>query len=169
MKRWLPFGVLLFLVIVFAAALLGGRKMDDVTSPLIGHPPPVFTAGELAHDDLPKGKAYIVNFFASWCVSCRAEQEILAQITNETGVPVYGVAYKDAPADTQKWLATHGNPFVQVGDDPQGLAAIEWGVYGVPETFVIDAQGLVRLRIAGPIHEGNVESVLAALGGGARE
>jgi cytochrome c biogenesis protein CcmG/thiol:disulfide interchange protein DsbE len=92
----------------------------------------------------------LVNFWASWCAPCRAEHPILSELAAQ-GITVHGVNYKDDPAKAQAFLAELGNPYATIGADPAGRTAIDWGLYGVPETFVIDGSGTVVLRFAGPI------------------
>ena len=165
-KVWLPLIIFGAMAILFAVLLLGGRNAAVVTSALIGKPVPTAVIEGLAQKDFPKGDPYIVNFFASWCVSCRAEQKILDALSKETGVKIYGVAYKDEPAATEKWLSDHGNPFAAIGKDYDGRVALEWGVYGVPETFVIDAAGIIRMRIAGAVTPASAEDMKELLKAG---
>ncbi len=93
----------------------------------------------------------LVNFFASWCVPCRLEHPLLMGLAAETKVPLYGIAYKDKPADTAQYLAQLGDPYARVGLDQAGRVGIDFGVYGVPETYVIDKEGRIRLRLVGPL------------------
>lgn len=108
--------------------------------------------------DLRKPGMKILNFWASWCEPCRAEHPMLEKLKAE-GVTIYGINYKDKTADALKFLSDMGNPYTQIGADA-GPMALDWGVYGVPETYVIDGNGKVILRLAGPITEGNLESML---------
>ncbi|MGC1487511.1 MAG: DsbE family thiol:disulfide interchange protein [Albidovulum sp.] len=121
-----------------------GKEVAPVVSVALGDMPAFFDA------DLRDGKVKIVNFWASWCAPCRAEHPNLQLLADE-GVTVLGVNYKDAPADALAFLADLGNPFAKLVADPNGRMAIDWGLYGVPESFVIDGQGKVILRFAGPI------------------
>lgn len=129
-----------------------------VTEPIEGLP---HATDALLRDGRPK----LVNFWASWCAPCRIEHPFLMQIA-ESGIPIIGLNYKDEDANALKFLADLGNPFAAAGS-VEGRMAIEWGVYGVPETFVIDSQGKVRLRIAGPItpviYEKQLKPVLDSL------
>ena len=130
----------------------------SLPSPLIGRQPPAFAVKGLASTDI-RGPA-LVNLFASWCAPCRAEHPILMRLAKEEGLRIYGIAYKDKPKDAARFLAELGNPFVRVGHDPDGRAAIEWGVTGVPETFAINRAGIVAFKHAGPLTAEIVESDL---------
>ncbi|MCY4591038.1 MAG: DsbE family thiol:disulfide interchange protein [Alphaproteobacteria bacterium] len=149
--------LVLFAVVAgyFAVPLLTGRDPGELPSALIDRPvpdmalPPLFEgAPGLGSDDL-RGGVTLVNFFASWCVPCRAEHPVLTRLAqSET---LHGISYKDDPARTREWLAELGDPFERIGTDTSGRAAIEWGVYGVPETYIIDRDGRIRYRHAGPV------------------
>lgn len=97
------------------------------------------------------GKVWVLNVWASWCVSCRAEHHVLNSMIKNNKVNLIGLNYKDAVADARGWLARYGNPYQLSASDLEGMAGIEWGVYGVPETFVIDKKGIVRLKHTGPV------------------
>ena len=149
----------LLLFAVIGAFLAVGLRLDprEVPSPLIGKPVPQFsllpvrgrTLG-LATADL-KGQVSLVNVFASWCVACREEHSLLLQIQREGVVPIHGLNYKDQPADAERWLDDMGDPYARTGADIDGRVAIDWGVYGVPETFVVDREGTIRYKQIGPI------------------
>ena len=149
--------LVLFAVVAgyFAVPLLTGRDPGELPSALIDRPvpdmalPPLFEgAPGLASDDL-RGGVMLVNFFASWCLPCRAEHPVLTKLAqSET---LHGISYKDEPARTREWLAELGDPFERIGTDTSGRTAIEWGVYGVPETYIIDRDGRIRYRHAGPV------------------
>jgi cytochrome c biogenesis protein CcmG/thiol:disulfide interchange protein DsbE len=112
--------------------------------------PPIEGSGPgLSSEDF-KGKVALVNVWASWCPPCRIEHPILMRLARE-GVPIYGINYKDAPADAKRFLATLGNPYSKIGADRDGRGSIEWGVYGYPETFIVDRTGRIRYRHVGPI------------------
>ncbi|MGB4858367.1 MAG: DsbE family thiol:disulfide interchange protein, partial [Dokdonella sp.] len=98
-----------------------------------------------------KGKPYLINVFASWCIACRDEHPLLMAEGARLGVPLVGLNYKDEPADAQRWLAQFGNPYDIVIVDYDGRAAIDFGVYGAPETFIVDAAGIIRYKRIGPI------------------
>ena len=146
------FGVLVWFL--FRGLSLNPR---EVPSPLIGKPAPAFTLPRL--DDPDKairredfaGKPWVMNVWASWCAPCREEHPAWVAFAQSQRVPLYGLNYKDRPDDARRWLANFGNPYVQSLSDADGKAGIDWGVYGVPETFVIDRHGVVRHRHVGPI------------------
>jgi cytochrome c biogenesis protein CcmG/thiol:disulfide interchange protein DsbE len=155
---------LLFLlpVVVFAGAavfLAIGLTRDPsmVPSPLIDQPAPAFSLPPLpgrddhgfSSKDLG-GKLMIVNFFASWCVPCRLEAPLIERLAKEQGITVQGIAYKDPVANVTAWLDQLGDPFTRIGLDSNGRTAIDWGVYGVPESFIIDARGRIVYKQVGP-------------------
>ena len=110
------------------------------------------------NDTLREDGVKLVNYWASWCAPCRVEHPNLETIAAEAGVPIYGVNYKDEPAKALKFLSDLGDPYAAIGADAKGRMALDWGVYGVPETYVIDADGRIVLRFAGPITESVMES-----------
>lgn len=161
-----------------AGLFLSGMYRDDpdaLPSTLVGQPaPPVLLLplGDLPTFDaatLADGEVKIVNYWASWCAPCRIEHPQLMQMKEE-GIPIYGINYKDDSAKALAFLAELGDPYVAIGADKTGRTAIDWGVYGVPETFVIDGDGVVRLRFAGPVTgvilEKRIRPVLEAASGG---
>ncbi|ONG58721.1 cytochrome C biogenesis protein [Pseudoroseomonas deserti] len=137
----------------------GSYDPKGVPSVLVGKPAPAFVLPALdeagvpgledaALRDLPA--PVLVNFWASWCVPCIVEHPQLMTLARE-GVPVFGINYKDKPADAAAFLARRGNPFLRLGRDEPGRVAIDWGVYGVPETYVLDRKGIIRWRWPGPV------------------
>jgi len=112
---------------------------------------------------LHSGKPVLVNFFASWCTPCLAEQPLLERLAKKDGVTLIGVAWKNKPEEARAWLERLGDPFAAAGYDLDGSMAVNWGLSGVPETFLIDAQGIVRLHIRAPILEKDVESRILPL------
>ena len=146
-----------FLVLVGFLAV--GLKLNprEVPSPLIGKPAPAFSAPLLAEPatrvtrESLLGKPWVLNVWASWCAPCRDEHPYWVAFAPKSPVPIYGLNYKDQPAAAQKWLQQLGNPYAQSLMDADGRIGIDYGVYGVPETFVIDAQGVVRFKHVGPI------------------
>lgn len=168
--RWLLFVPL----IAFAAAavifyFLLGRDVHLVPSPLIGKPVPQFNLPPvqgrrlgLSSEDLV-GHVSLVNVFASWCVACRAEHPLLMQLHRSGAVALYGLDYKDPPDDAAKWLDTMGDPYARTGADINGRVAIDWGVYGVPETFVVDAQKRIAYKQIGPVTQEILDTVIMPL------
>jgi len=116
----------------------------------------------LASSDLT-GQPQLVNVFASWCASCRVEQGLLVELARQTKIPINGLNWKDKPEDAVAWLKQYGNPFSRIGSDLSGRVAIDWGVYGAPETYVIDAQGRIRYRHVGPLTPQDVQQKLLPL------
>ena len=133
------------------------HKSDDLPSPLIGKPVPEFalppvrgrTAG-LSSDDLV-GEVSIVNVFASWCVPCRDEHPLFTELASRGVVPIHGINYKDEPEQAEAWLAELGDSYARTGADVDGSVGIDWGVYGVPETFVVDVDGRIAYKHVGPL------------------
>lgn len=123
----------------------------DKPAPRLTLPPLDAATKGFGPAQLTAGHVTIVNVFASWCVPCRAEAKLLPRLAHLKGVAFYGMVYKDTPARARQFLKDVGNPFQRVALDESGQAGIQWGVYGVPETFVIDGKGIVRLRHAGPL------------------
>lgn len=154
---FLPLAVAALLGVVLAWELT--RDPSNLPSPLIGKPVPEFelppvkgrTLG-LSSTDL-NGEVSLVNVFASWCVACRAEHPLFMKLAAQGTVPLHGLNYKDQPDDAAKWLDTLGDPYTRTGADISGRVAIDWGVYGVPETFVIGADGRVAYKHIGPVSE----------------
>lgn len=149
----------------------GGYDPRGVPSALLGKAPPGFELPPLEGTGLPglsaadlraPGRPVLVNFFASWCVPCVIEHPQLMRLSRE-GVPVFGVGYKDQPADSRRFLEKHGNPYKRLGVDLPGRAAIDWGLYGVPETYLIDPGGVIRWRWAGPVTDDTLRAELQPL------
>jgi cytochrome c biogenesis protein CcmG/thiol:disulfide interchange protein DsbE len=157
----------LFIFAVLAVFLAMGLKLkpSEIPSPLIGKPVPVFAAPKLDDPtqkltpaDL-KGQVWLFNVWASWCVSCRQEHEVLTQFAGQKTVTIVGLNYKDEPAAAKDWLQNLGNPYNVSIMDQDGRIGIEWGVYGVPETFVVDKQGIVRYKHTGPVGAADIQNV----------
>jgi len=152
---YIPLLVFLVMAVFFAIGLTMNPR--DIPSPLIGKPVPEFslppvkgrTLG-LASADL-RGQVSLVNVFASWCVACREEHPVLMGLRDKGIVPIHGLNYKDKPDDAQAWLDQLGDPYTRTGADISGRVAIDWGVYGVPETFVIDRDGRIVHKHIGAI------------------
>ena len=156
MSRYLiPLGLFAALVVLLGIGLTLNPR--EVPSPLIGKPAPEFDLPtvmdpdrRISRDSL-LGKVYLFNVWASWCVSCRQEHPLLVELSRKGVVDIYGLNYKDQREDAQRWLNYYGNPYVASGADTDGRVGIDWGVYGVPETFVIDAKGMIRHKHIGPV------------------
>lgn len=140
----IPLVIFAVIAVFLGALLLKGQDPSVVTSPLIGKPAPALPG-------LKKGQKALVNFFASWCVECALEQKTLMRIAQDGKITLIGVAYKDRPEKTKAWLKKFGNPYAKIVDDPDGRIALEWGVYGVPETFFVDDDGLVHEKHVGAL------------------
>jgi cytochrome c biogenesis protein CcmG, thiol:disulfide interchange protein DsbE len=156
MKRYLiPLGVFLVMLGFLAVGL--GLNPREVPSPLINKPAPAFTLPTLAAPEKSislqdlRGKVWILNVWASWCVACRVEHPLFVEFAKTGAVPIYGLNYKDKRDDAVRWLGNFGNPYQQSLVDSEGLVGIDFGVYGVPETFVIDKAGVIRLKHIGPV------------------
>jgi len=160
MKRLLYVAPLLFfavLVFLFFRSL-NGPPPDELPSALLDKPVPATDLPPLdalavafTSSDLRAGHVTVLNVWASWCVPCRAEAPALAALSRIRDVALYGMVYKDSRPAARAYLRDVGNPFLRLDIDEDGRAGIEWGIYGVPETFIIDGKGIVRLRYAGPI------------------
>jgi cytochrome c biogenesis protein CcmG/thiol:disulfide interchange protein DsbE len=171
MRRFAYLLPALLFALVAGYFLLGlgeGRDPSRVPSAMIDRPMPAFALPGIAEGDPGlesgdlAGKVAVVNFFASWCLPCRVEHPLLARLA-EQGVPVYGILYKDKPGAALAWLAELGNPYAASGADPEGRTAIEFGVYGVPETYLVDREGRIRFKQVGPLDEPTVERTLLPL------
>lgn len=162
--------VVFFLVLVFLGI---GLRLNprDVPSPLIGKAVPEFSLPSvkghtpgLSSADL-RGQVSIVNVFASWCVACREEHPLLMRLRDTGVVPIHGIDYKDKPDDAQAWLKQLGDPYTRTGADISGRVGVDWGVYGVPETYVIDRDGRIAYKHIGPISpEALRETILPLIG-----
>lgn len=169
-RRWAMLAPLLVFVALVAVLAVGlTLNPREIPSALIGRPVPQFAlppvqgrALGLAGADL-RGEVSLVNVFASWCVACREEHPVFMQMRREGLVPIHGLNYKDRPADAQKWLEDLGDPYTRTGADLDGRVAIEWGVYGVPETFVVDREGRIAYKHIGPVTPEVLERTLRPL------
>ena len=150
------------------------RDPTLVPSPLVGKPVPEFELGPvqgrelgLSSQDL-KGEVTLVNVFASWCVACRDEHPLFVAMQREGVVPIHGLNYKDAPADADAWLDALGDPYTRIGADLDGRVGLDWGVYGVPETFVVDRNGHIAYKHIGPVTPGVLDEIILPLVRGLR-
>jgi cytochrome c biogenesis protein CcmG, thiol:disulfide interchange protein DsbE len=140
-----------------------------IPSPLVGKPVPAFTLPGVASASPPlsssdfKGHVTVLNVWATWCIPCRQEGPALLKFAKTSTVPVYGLLYKDQRQDAIQWLQTQGDPYQLDGFDPNGQVALNWGVYGVPETFVIDAHGIIRRKYVGPLTNSMIKHSLIPL------
>jgi cytochrome c biogenesis protein CcmG/thiol:disulfide interchange protein DsbE len=151
----LPLGIFIVLVVFLAIGL--NLNPREVPSPLVGKPAPAFELPQLHKPEerfAPRemqGRVWLLNVWASWCVSCRDEHPFLVDLAKSGTVPLYGLNYKDQRADALRWLKQFGDPYVMSVSDAEGRVGIDYGVYGVPETYVIDQAGVIRYKQIGPV------------------
>lgn len=154
MKRFIPFLVFIVLAVFLYLGLYLNPR--EVPSPFIGKPAPAFTLpvlgqpGQTFSPEQAKGKVWLLNVWAPWCVSCRQEHPVLMQLA-ASGVAIYGLNWKDKDGEAEAMLARQGSPYVLTVDDRDGRVGIDYGVTGTPETFVIDKAGIIRMKHVGPI------------------
>ncbi len=159
----LPALVFVGLAVLFGVQLISGRNPAEVPSVLINKPVPAFSLAPLeglvadgkpvpgfSNEDL-KGRVTVVNVWASWCAPCRQEHPLLVDLAKDPSVRVVGINQRDNPDNARRFLGTLGNPYSAVGVDPNGRASIDWGVYGVPETFIVGPDGTIRHKHIGPL------------------
>jgi len=169
--RRLLFAFPILIVLALGGFLLWGlnpeRDPSGIPSVLISQPVPQFRLEPIDGVDRPglsftdlvqAGDVVVVNVFASWCVPCRAEHAVLTRMVQQDGVRLMGINYKDKPEDAREWLKKLGNPYERIGSDLNGRAGIEWGISGVPETFIIGTDGVVQYRYVGPVVGPDAES-----------
>ena len=169
-----PLVIFVLITLVFFLALqLGGRR--DLPSALIGRQVPDFSLPQLTKTDeisaesfdskdLKKGKVSIVNVWASWCGPCHQEHPYLTALAEQSSAPLFGLNYKDTKSNARRFLSRYGNPYKSIGIDRKGRAAIDWGVYGVPETFIVNGSGRIIYKHVGPISQKDViEKLLPAI------
>ena len=156
-KFLLPFAAFVALVVLFAFGLNPKRDIHALPSPLIGRPAPEFAltdvldASKVVSNSTLQGQVYILNVWGTWCVACREEHEALLEIAQQHVVPIIGLDWKDERDRAKQWLEQLGNPYQAVAFDHDGRTAIEWGVYGAPETYLVDRQGRVIYKFISPI------------------
>ncbi|MBC7755910.1 MAG: DsbE family thiol:disulfide interchange protein [Bdellovibrio sp.] len=161
MKRTAKFLIPLVLFLIAVGFLFKGLFLDphEVPSPLVGKPAPAFTAPLLSEPSKRfntadmKGKVWLLNVWASWCVACREEHPALMEMAKISEIATYGLDYKDTDAEAQAVIDANGNPYKEIMTDADGKIGIDYGVYGVPETYVIDKLGIIRYKQIGPITE----------------
>ena len=161
--------LVLFIIMAIFLALGLNLKPSEIPSPLLNKPAPVFSAPKLqtpeeklSPADL-KGRVWLFNVWASWCTSCRAEHPVLNRLAGQHTIEIVGLNYKDDPKDAKNWLNTLGNPYNVSIMDQDGRIGIDYGVYGVPETFVIDKKGLIRYKHTGPVTAEDVQQTFLPL------
>jgi cytochrome c biogenesis protein CcmG/thiol:disulfide interchange protein DsbE len=150
-RKIIPLFIFGLLVALVAVPLLQNKNPKSLPSVLLRQPAPRFSLDGFSDKDLRQGDVSIVNFFASWCLPCAAEQPLLEGLAQQENIAIYGIAYKDKKEKIDAWLKENGNPFRVVAHDTTGRVAIDWGVYGVPETFIVDGKGTVLFRQPGPL------------------
>ena len=163
----LPLGIFVALAAIFLLQLLSGRDASVVPSALLGEPAPQTDLPPLEGTGLPglssadfAGKVTLVNVWGSWCLPCRQEHPILMQLARDERIVIAGMNYKDEPENARRFLGDLGNPFDAIGVDPSGRTAIDWGVYGVPETFLVGPDGTILYKHVGPFTPENVTGEL---------
>ena len=162
MRFYVPLVVFVLMAILLAVGL--GLDPRYVPSPLIGKPAPAFSLPVLDKPDQAltlaemRGQPWVLNVWASWCVACRTEHPVFNQYAARKAFPLIGLNYKDNPEDGLQWLENMGDPYDASISDLDGTTGIDWGVYGVPETFVIDAEGVIRYKHIGPITADDIET-----------
>jgi cytochrome c biogenesis protein CcmG/thiol:disulfide interchange protein DsbE len=167
MRFLIPLIVFLLLSVFLAIGLT--RDPHEVPSPLVGKPAPAFILSRLDEpgqqfgSEQLKGQVSLLNVWASWCTACRQEHATLLALAERNAVPLYGLNYKDEREAGLGWLQRLGNPYRVSVSDPDGKVGMNWGVYGVPETFVIDKKGIIRYKQIGPVTEEVLEGVLLPL------
>ena len=169
----LPLVFALIMMAIFCAALLSGRDAKTIPSALINRPAPMFTAPAINGLDMDglktedfKGEATqvtLLNVWASWCTPCIAEHPYITALSRNENLRLYGINYKDKPEAAQKFLSKLGNPYEKIGTDKDGTIAIDFGVYGVPETYLIDHKGIIRYKVVGPVTDEIIKNDLQPL------
>jgi cytochrome c biogenesis protein CcmG/thiol:disulfide interchange protein DsbE len=156
-KFLLPMGAFVALAVLFAFGLNPNRDIHALPSPLIGKPAPLFNLTDVmdpartVSNTALKGQVYVLNVWGTWCVACRQEHEALLDIARQNVLPIVGLDYMDQREKAQQWLTQLGNPYTAVAFDTDGRTAIDWGVYGAPETFLVDGQGRVIYKFISPM------------------
>jgi len=156
-KFLLPMGAFVALAVLFAFGLNPNRDIHALPSPLIGKTAPLFNLTDVmdpartVSNAALKGQVYVLNVWGTWCVACRQEHEALLDIARQNVLPIVGLDYMDQREKAQQWLTQLGNPYAAVGFDTDGRTAIDWGVYGAPETFLVDGQGRVIYKFISPM------------------
>ena len=168
-RLWL-YGLPALIFVAMAGAFYRGLDIDTMVlpSPLIDQPAPRFALPPLLEEEQGfstadlTGHVSLVNTFASWCAPCRSEHPVLNALAKTGRVPIYGIDYKDKQAAAREWIAALGNPYTRIGAD-DGRVGIDWGIYGVPETFVVDRTGRIRYKHVGPLSQADLERTILPL------
>jgi cytochrome c biogenesis protein CcmG/thiol:disulfide interchange protein DsbE len=171
MRRWLPLAAFAALAALLLAGVLmnSGKDKSAIASPLIGKPVPEFSLPLLDEPDKRLGRAdfigkpWLLNVWGSWCVNCRDEHPQLLALARSGRIAIVGYNYKDETAEAQRWLQSYGSPYSVVLADEEGRAALDFGIYGAPETFLVDSQGIVRWKHVGPITDEVLQQELEPL------
>ncbi len=169
MNRKLLVPLAVFVVLVGFLLVGLGPNPREVPSPLVGKPAPAFKLAQLHQPERMlgpadlKGQVWLLNVWASWCVSCRVEHPLLVELAKAKLVPLVGLNYKDKPDEGIAWLKQHGDPYDVSVVDRDGRVGIDWGVYGVPETFVVDKAGVIRYKHIGPVDAAAIEKKILPL------
>lgn len=167
LKNSLPLVIFVLLVILLAVGL--GLDPREVPSPYIDKPAPSFnlpklykSASNISPEDM-KGKVWLLNVWASWCAACRAEHQVINRLVKNHQIEIVGLNYKDGSEQAKQWLDDFGNPYAAIAVDYDGRTGIDWGVYGVPETFVIDKNGIIRYKNIGPVNQQVIDETIMPL------
>jgi cytochrome c biogenesis protein CcmG/thiol:disulfide interchange protein DsbE len=170
-RKWLRFVPVILVVLLVGALVwrLVNPPDTNVQSEMIGKPVPAFAASAIvpgiagvSSADLARGQPKLVNFFASWCIPCIGEAPVLSELKQQ-GIPIVGIAVRDRPQDLKAFLAQNGDPFERIGSDPQSRLQLAFGSAGVPETFVVDGRGTIRMQHIGPIEPDDIPDLLEAV------
>lgn len=168
MGRLLPLAAFAALAVLLGVGVMmnSGKDTSALPSPLLGKPAPDFALPVLGEPERIitreslLGAPYLLNVWGSWCPACRDEHPVITRLAESGRIRVIGYDYKDEPEDAFRWLAQFGNPYELIIADVEGRAALDWGIYGAPETFLVDAQGMIRWKFVGPLTDEIVEQQL---------
>ena len=161
-------GLIITTIFIFASLFFAlNKKEQNLKSPLLNKPIPEINLNSLKKDKLDqsdfKNEIILVNFFASWCVPCIVEHDFLFELKKQKPIKIYGINYKDDIKNLKVWLEKLGNPYSKIGIDETGITGINWGVNGIPESFLIDQNGIIRHKINGIINEKQIKILLSKI------